>query len=342
MNMQSIIKYSVIFNAFQNGSTPDTSHFDNCTFDCDRTLPEAGKIKNYYNVKLDNGDNGFLVRDNRFRIDASVNSNGLNSFPVEHIMLENYSLSAQNNGRVLFNEMYNYSSWNSSLSSGIKDTGILFVSNRNANYNCVFDQNSFLYPGSPSSRSVYQDIYINDGGFASNTAGKPALNKFQDINTSYPGTFYHIYSANPFSYFGTNSPLSSDGNLGLYNSSITRNAASLIINEPYNTFYAGFYTFCPNPNNLPNIPIKLNYRENETIIYPNPASNRLFIEIGNNNNENSSLFYLYDIHGRLIESYKIIGNKNEINIKNLSDGIYQYLLISEEGYIKNGKIIVLH
>jgi Secretion system C-terminal sorting domain len=74
------------------------------------------------------------------------------------------------------------------------------------------------------------------------------------------------------------------------------------------------------------------------LIYPNPSTDILYLEVENKKNEN--LFYqLYDISGNCIKENKISADRNEIEMKNLSASIYFLKVFVDQKEIKRFKII---
>ena len=73
-------------------------------------------------------------------------------------------------------------------------------------------------------------------------------------------------------------------------------------------------------------------------VYPNPASDKLFINIPDINNE-SYVIRLYDITGNLLLSGKINGNRYSADTSALSDGMY-FLELDNNNEIYRKKIIV--
>jgi phosphatidylserine/phosphatidylglycerophosphate/cardiolipin synthase-like enzyme len=71
-------------------------------------------------------------------------------------------------------------------------------------------------------------------------------------------------------------------------------------------------------------------------IYPNPASDFITIESLYNN----VLFQVFDITGKLVFDESLKSKSQMIDISKLSQGIYQYQLISNGFLLENGKLII--
>ena len=57
-------------------------------------------------------------------------------------------------------------------------------------------------------------------------------------------------------------------------------------------------------------------------IYPNPTTGFVNIDLGNQNLESNSIVKLYDIQGRIISTKEMKTDVDNVNISNLSDGVY--------------------
>lgn len=72
--------------------------------------------------------------------------------------------------------------------------------------------------------------------------------------------------------------------------------------------------------------------------FPNPTSNNMTLEI--KDFELSALsFLLYDMHGKLFQEEKIIGNQTSILMSNLAPGTYLMKVLQSEKEVKTFKII---
>jgi len=73
-------------------------------------------------------------------------------------------------------------------------------------------------------------------------------------------------------------------------------------------------------------------------VYPNPAENVLFLNIGDYENEKLS-FHLYSIQGTLLESKSLRSNKTVIQTESLPNATYLLEIRNEHKVIKSFKII---
>lgn len=73
-------------------------------------------------------------------------------------------------------------------------------------------------------------------------------------------------------------------------------------------------------------------------VYPNPASDFLFIEKVDVWTENISA-NIYDIQGKLLVSFKIENELHQVNIQNFASGIYLLNFYNSSGIVKSFKII---
>lgn len=74
-------------------------------------------------------------------------------------------------------------------------------------------------------------------------------------------------------------------------------------------------------------------------IYPNPTNGIVNIDLGNPNLDSKSIVKIFDIQGRIISTKEMINTIDNINISNLSDGVY--LISIENGSSKTTKKIIL-
>ncbi|WP_353167716.1 S8 family serine peptidase [Flavobacterium sp.] len=74
-------------------------------------------------------------------------------------------------------------------------------------------------------------------------------------------------------------------------------------------------------------------------IYPNPTTGFVNIDLGNQNLESNSIVKLFDIQGRIISTKEMKTAVDNVNISNLSDGVY--IITIENGSSKTTKKIVL-
>ncbi len=66
------------------------------------------------------------------------------------------------------------------------------------------------------------------------------------------------------------------------------------------------------------------------VIYPNPASNEVFVQPGNVNG-NPALLNIYDSDGVLVRSFYLTSGGSRIDIRDLDDGLYLLAFITERG-----------
>ena len=75
-------------------------------------------------------------------------------------------------------------------------------------------------------------------------------------------------------------------------------------------------------------------------IYPNPATDNLYIETDINSNS-KYLFTLFDINGKKVLSTDLLEMENIININNIDEGLYFYTIENHKTVVKTGEIIKL-
>jgi len=77
--------------------------------------------------------------------------------------------------------------------------------------------------------------------------------------------------------------------------------------------------------------------KNQIIVWPNPFSQRLIVSMSAN--LRSPMFLLYDAMGRLVGKEPIALEVNEIQMKDLNNGMYFWEIISNRERVKSGKLI---
>lgn len=84
------------------------------------------------------------------------------------------------------------------------------------------------------------------------------------------------------------------------------------------------------------IGVEQNEKQNPIQIFPNPCSSKIFIS---NVKSNNVKFSIFDTTGKLCKKGKLDKGLNQIDLKNLSKGIYSIEIISDNGLIRTEKII---
>ena len=74
-------------------------------------------------------------------------------------------------------------------------------------------------------------------------------------------------------------------------------------------------------------------------VYPNPSSSTLNIDLANTPNK-SLIFKIYNINGKEVLNYSLIGLANKIDISNIKSGIYSYTILDNISIIKKSKLII--
>lgn len=78
----------------------------------------------------------------------------------------------------------------------------------------------------------------------------------------------------------------------------------------------------------------------ELSVYPNPTSSLLNLVLSEN--YNGSTFKLINIVGEEVIEETIVSGKNQINVENLSNGIYFYVLEKDSELLETKKLIIKH
>lgn len=74
---------------------------------------------------------------------------------------------------------------------------------------------------------------------------------------------------------------------------------------------------------------------NLLVIYPNPCTDNLMIEVPNHLQQNKLTLFLHDLSGRCIKKYPVQGNKIHVEVSDINQGIY--LLTLEENGVMFGR-----
>lgn len=79
------------------------------------------------------------------------------------------------------------------------------------------------------------------------------------------------------------------------------------------------------------------------VIYPNPSNGLITITCSQVNTDKQFTFEMFNMVGQSIKTTDIIFNANtaEININELSNGVYYYRISDQTGAIESGKIVLL-
>ena len=76
------------------------------------------------------------------------------------------------------------------------------------------------------------------------------------------------------------------------------------------------------------------FKEDHFLIYPNPSSDILFIEVGLNTN-----LVIYNSIGQIILNKRLSSGLNQIFVTDFADGIYYLMLSNEQLSVKGYKIL---
>jgi hypothetical protein len=76
----------------------------------------------------------------------------------------------------------------------------------------------------------------------------------------------------------------------------------------------------------------------EVSVFPNPAQNEINFAV---ETSNAAIIHLFDISGRMINSYSVTSDHTTVDISNLTNGVYSYSLIDKDNVLLNrGKFII--
>jgi len=78
-------------------------------------------------------------------------------------------------------------------------------------------------------------------------------------------------------------------------------------------------------------------KDTDVLVYPNPASNQLFIQTGLN--LANSVFNIYNLAGEIVLQQQINSKTDVINISCLISGVYIYKIEQDNKIIDTGKFV---
>lgn len=77
-------------------------------------------------------------------------------------------------------------------------------------------------------------------------------------------------------------------------------------------------------------------QKKDILVYPNPIQDQVSIEL---ENANDVIFELYDITGKLIQRNDLISGNNVISTKQLTQGVFMYMLTQNQNVVQSGKLV---
>jgi hypothetical protein len=80
----------------------------------------------------------------------------------------------------------------------------------------------------------------------------------------------------------------------------------------------------------------------ETLLYPQPADEQLFIVLPDQLHHEGLLMVVFDATGRAVSSTALSQERNMVPTANLSDGLYTYMLVNKGERNGQGRFMVLH
>ncbi|MSP68960.1 MAG: T9SS type A sorting domain-containing protein [Bacteroidetes bacterium] len=119
---------------------------------------------------------------------------------------------------------------------------------------------------------------------------------------------------------------------------IIADTLNIVFNDTLETFLTNFTAyFAINPVGISS----LSSNEQSWLLFPNPATNNLFIINNNNNNQNKFSYQILDLAGRVLISEKnmVHSTKTEINIIELPEGAYLLQLFEGNEISKQFKFV---
>ncbi|MDB9775899.1 T9SS type A sorting domain-containing protein [Vicingaceae bacterium] len=78
------------------------------------------------------------------------------------------------------------------------------------------------------------------------------------------------------------------------------------------------------------------------VVYPNPSSGLITIQINTSLSQENQAYSVFDVKGREVYSGKLLGNREVVNLGDFNNGLYLIRLISDNGSVKTKRIIISH
>lgn len=266
-----------------------------------------------FKIAIDKNDNIFAVCTDVYYINFPFNS--INKrFRFMYSKIENATL---------------HQLWNKTISSSINILA----------HSIETDKNNTIYIGGSFDGSVDFDEDVNTS-YIQATPGQGSFDFFLlGLDTLGRFNFLQRYGNNPVDYsYGTIDDIKIN-NLkqiyltGSFTYTIDFNTDTLLTFNLNSNGLGDVYIMKMNPINVVNGIIEHNFNENTILIYPNPTSDNVFIEI----KKDAQLIVINSI-GEEILSENLVCGKNIINLNNLASGIY-FINISNSNQQQTFKII---
>ena len=165
------------------------------------------------------------------------------------------------------------------------------------------------------------------------------LKKLDNTGTQIWGNQYHYFNTDTTQHYFYSMDVCNDGGFVMagmtidahYHVTVPRNAMWLV-----KTDCMGNDSIWDNTNCVPNVGVKEKPKPtSEMVVYPNPANDLININIEGITDFKNTFISIYDNMGRIILKEKVTSDKKEININNLSNGLYLVQLQSGQRILSN-------
>ncbi|MBK6835892.1 MAG: T9SS type A sorting domain-containing protein [Bacteroidetes bacterium] len=195
--------------------------------------------------------------------------------------------------------------------SDLRSNGTNLITNASLDYSTVVSANQWfhyavVYDGTQTGDANVLKTYIN-GVYVAN--GYSSSQPFQATTPDFSGSSFIIGQGDP-TYFAGNG----------WNGKIDD------IYVITNALSAGQIDSLKNLPDPMTIGVSKISNENKYIVYPNPANEKLFIQIEPNTTVQANLI---SIEGKILKSFVLTDTKNSIDIKELNQGFYTLSLTTE-------------
>ena len=216
--------------------------------------------------------------------------------------------------------------------SGIATTGTIFmnlsagITTINGGFPCSVQPDTLIgyYTYAPASAwdTMSVKVYLTKWDTSANVTDTVATGIF--MNSAAQGTFTKFYAT--LNYISSSTP--DTANIIILSNDNTNIVVGTVLRVDDIEFVGG------------NVGIKEITNNNSVTISPNPFSTTATITINSELKIKNAELRMYDLLGREVRKYEIRNMKYEIQREDLQEGMYFYIIRSEDSLIGTGKLII--
>jgi hypothetical protein len=270
-----------------------------------------------------------------------------------------YLIKLSPSGTLIWDSLYGYTKYDAANTVVETANGNYVINGATTSFNSNNDLDFYLIRTDKDGSILWEKFFGNIGN-------EVAFDLFEDsngdlINVGYTEAFgagmkdAQLFTITPTGFWGGISPTYGGSNNELFNSFAIGNNGNYCMVGLTNTYgngmddmlivrvdtiYASQDTLISSFYDI--TPLSIHYRKNvsNSLIYPNPISSYINIEILNYRFNSKYSFELYSLTGELLKKTNINSKKKVIDFKNLSSQLYVYKILENNIVIESGKLIV--